>query len=154
MTDNVALKLEIAKPQYAAMTDTQIAASINSQTFTMGQDIQSADAIPALVFTAIGDWGNICGVADGVITAGVSTATRLRCISVRELFIRSPIFRATDDAQWASFLVAVDALITDARMSAAGRAALVALRTRTRPLWAKFGGRELDFNDITMARAS
>jgi hypothetical protein len=127
MTDYAALKIEIAKPEYDGLTDVQCAALVNSKTVAVPRDVSTGDAITALVFTTAGDWGSVCAVADGVITAGVSQATRVRCVSIRELFIRGPIFRATNATHWAQFISAVDVLITDGRMSAEGKAALEAL---------------------------
>jgi len=153
MPNLVALKAEILLPAYNGMTDAQIAAAINAATYQVSQNINSVAAMNELLFTVAGDWGNIVSIADGVTTAGVSAANRIRAISIKELFTRNNEFRSTDDTRWTRFISVVDTLITGGHMSAEGKTALVALRTRTLPLWRKFGERELDFNDIVQARA-
>lgn len=127
MTDYAALKAEIIKPAYVGMTDVQIAAAVNALTITVKRNIESTKAMNALLFTAIGDWGNVVSVADGVVTQGVAAANRTRCISIKELFTRNYSFDTSDDTRWTRFIATVDALVTDARMSAEGKTLLVAL---------------------------
>ena len=150
MVDYVLLKTEVEKPAYVGLSDVQIAAAINAATYAVAQNIQSTNAVNALLFTSAGDWGNVVAVADGIINE--TQANRLRCVSVKELFTRNDIFEAVDDTRWTRFIVVVDALVSATRMSAEGKTALVEMRTRNDPLWRKFGDRELDFNDIVLAR--
>jgi hypothetical protein len=145
-----ALKVEIAKPAYNGMTDEQVAASINSQTFADPVDILSQKAINALLFTTAGDWAKVVSVADGITNA--TAQVRTRCVSVKELFTRNVVFEATDDTRWTRFIAVVDALISDAQMSAEGKTALVNMRTVQAPLWHKFAYRPLEWSDVAVAR--
>ena len=131
MTDYAALKIEIAKPAYNGLTDEQIAAAINAATTTAAADITGSDARRELLFTANNDWGKLVGVADGWITAGVPAAIRLRAVQMRDLFLTDSQFATANSTRYTAFLAAVDQLITDTVMSAAGKTALVALARKT-----------------------
>jgi hypothetical protein len=143
------LKTEAELPKYNGMSDEQIAAEINATPYSIPKDIDQRDAVPAMIFTPSGDWGKICGVSDGVISA--SQSIRVQAISIRELF-KLPTFVATDEGRWAAF-VAAYAAIRPSVTSQEGLDAITALRYRSSFLWEKFGFRELDFNDIAQARA-
>ena len=147
------LRAEVEKPAYNGMNDVQVAAAINAATYQINQDIGHRQARDALLFTAAGDWGNIVGVAEGVITAGISIPERVRAISIREAFRggMNDMFAATNDTYWTQLMVAVDAIIPEI-MSAAGKANLQALRLKTLPLWQKFENRPIEWSDVQAAR--
>lgn len=140
MTDYAALKVEIAKPEYNGMTDVQIAASINQKTVTLYRDFSHRAARDALIFLDNGDWGNVVAVADGVITAGINQATRVRCISLREALRggMNDYFSYTNVNHRSRALAVIDAL-TPGQMSVAGRAAFVALGEYLFPLGESMG---------------
>lgn len=139
MTDYAALKIEIAKPAYNGLTDAQIAAAINAATITATADITGSDARRELLFTANNDWGKLVGVADGWITAGVTSAIRLRAAQMRELFLTDAPFATANSTRYTAFLAAVDQLVADTIMSAAGKSALVVLARKTVSLAASMG---------------
>lgn len=58
MTDYAGLQTEIAKPEYAGMTDAQIAASI-TMPFTYMRDTPAIEAFNILQRAQTGDWGRI-----------------------------------------------------------------------------------------------
>lgn len=138
MTDYAALKTEILKPEYDGLTDIQVAAAVNAKTTTAKRDIISMQAINALIFTNNGDWGNIVGVVNGIISEP-QQADRLRSVSMMELFSRNQTVETSDDAKWTMLIATVDALVSGGRMSAAGKNALVALGRPTISLAASMG---------------
>jgi len=140
MTDYAALKVEISKPEYNGLTDIQIAAAVNQKTTTLYRDFSQRAGREALIFTTGGDWGNVVGVADGVITAGINLATRVRCISLREALRggMNDSFTYTNQDRRTKLLAAIDAVIPG-QMSAEGRAAIVALGQYTFPLGESMG---------------
>lgn len=146
-----ALKIELALPEYAGMTDIEIAGAINVKTYQAPQDISRTTAITALVFTGAGDWGNLAGVANGVITAGVTIAERVRAISIKELFSLSENIPMANQTNWDKFVVAFNAIKPEIT-SQQGLDAITALRYRTAPLWEKFLYRPLEWSDIAEAR--
>ena len=138
MTNYAALKVEIAKPEYDGLTDVQIAASINQKTVTMYRDFSHRAARDALIFQDDGDWGKIVGVAEGIIPA--NQTVRIQCVSVREA-LRGGMndhFSYTNADHRARMLAAIDDLIPG-QMSAAGRAAFVALGEYLFPLGESMG---------------
>lgn len=140
MTDYAKLKTEIAKPEYAGLSDAQIAAAVNQKTITLQRDFSHRAARDALIFTTAGDWGNVVGVADGVITAGVNLATRVRCVSLREALRggMNDMFQATNSNHWTKLLAAIDA-VSPAYMSAEGKNNIIALGQYTVPLGEYWG---------------
>ena len=102
-----------------------------------------------MLFTNARDWGELLGVANGSITANV--ATRKAANSVVALFSRSEMFDATTTQKWNRLNLMLDDLIAANVITTASKNAIAALRVLVRPLWFKFG-REVDFNDVQIAR--
>jgi hypothetical protein len=140
MTDYAALKVEIAKPEYAGLTDVQIAAAVNAKTILLYRDFSHRAARDALIFLNEGDWGKVVGVAEGVITAGINQSVRVQCISIREALRggMNDLFQYTNANHRTKMLAAIDQLIPG-QMSAAGKAAFVALGEYTFPLGEYWG---------------
>lgn len=144
------LKAEIAKPQYAGLDDAATAAAINAQTYDAGRNIYQVEAVNALLWSSNRDWGSVVSISDGIVTAGVSVETRKLAINVREA-MKLPEVPALNTTVWTALLADIDALVTASRMSAGGKAALVALRVNIQKLWMLFG-REVEPIDVTNAR--
>ncbi len=140
MTDYAALKAEIIKPAYNGMTDVQIAAAVNLLNVTLSRDISHRAARDALLFTTAGDWGNLVGVAEGVITSGITVPERVRAVSIRECFRgnMNDMFAATNEANWTKLLAAWDA-ITPEIVSVEGKNAIIALGRYTIKFAASIG---------------
>jgi hypothetical protein len=146
------LAVEIAKPAYVGMTDAEIAAAINAATYAVNQDIPTDAAIMALINTDNLDWGELVGVAEGVISA--TAPKRKRAITLRELLNTvTPLEVGADDAWWSRITSLLALLVTDGILSVAGRTAFEALRVRQDPFWQFFGHRELEYSDVAAARA-
>jgi hypothetical protein len=124
MTNYALLKDEITKPIYDGMTDAQIAAAVNVLTTTLKQSINTQAAINKLIFVPNGDWSKIAGVISGTLAEN-NQAAKLNLIGVHELFTRNTVWDTSSDSDWTAFIAAVDTLISQGRMSTAGKTLLV-----------------------------
>jgi hypothetical protein len=146
------LAVEIAKPAYVGMNDVQIAGAINAATYTVSQDIPTDAAIMALINTDNLDWGELVGVAEGVISS--TAPKRKRAITLRELLNTvTPLEVGADNVWWSRITDLLALLVADGIISSAGKTAFEALRVRQAPFWQFFGHRELEWSDVAAARA-
>lgn len=159
------LKTEIALPAYSAMTDLQIADTINAAPLSRLRAISPNDAMIQLM--RVGDWGWLAGVANGFVTSANASgagavavsattpwATRRMALVLYDLFRSSLDIDLSVQANVTAITSAIDALVTANVLTAAGKAALVALPTVAAFKWSTFSDRPLDYADIVAARAS
>jgi hypothetical protein len=155
MTDYASLKAEIAKPEYSVMTDAQIATAINAKTTVIAVNMSHKAVRDMLIFTTAGDWGRVVGIADGVITAGISQATRIRAISLRELFRggMNDFYDSSIVTRWNKLITAIDALIIDTVLTQESKTEIIALGHPTVLLTSTWGWPNgIDVSEIAVAR--
>lgn len=90
-------------------------------------------------------------MANGVITAGITIAERVRAVSIKELFSLSETIPMSNQTYWDKFVTSFNAIKPEIT-SQQGLDAITALRYRTAPLWEKFLYRPLEWSDIAEAR--
>lgn len=136
MADYLALKAEIAKPAYAAMTDDQIADAINTGTVTDERPTSGAD-IGAM-------WARrgVLGVArERAQRAALTPAQRATAWTAIEMVTQNGFagFDPTVPAQRAALVTMLDSFVTDTIMSAADKTATLAALSRMRTIAQSLG---------------
>ena len=149
MADYLALKAEIAKPDYAAMTDDQIADALNTGTVTDEQPASGAD------IGAIWARRGVLGVArERAQRAALTPTQRATAWTAIELVAQNGFagFDPSVPAQRAALAAMLDGFVTDTIMTAADRTATLAALSRTRTIAQSIGWARVWPADIAAAR--
>lgn len=150
-TDYAALKAEIAKPAYAAMTDAQIVATLNS-TQTSSEEAVNGSTVGAL-------WARrgVLGAArERANRAALTPAQRTAAWNVIEMVERDG-FSGLDPSNptlRAALVNFLDSLVTETIMTAGDKAATLALLLPTKTIAASLGWPQgVSVADLFAARA-
>lgn len=143
--DYEALKTEVAKPEYAAMSDAEVAAALAAQTVAVRQNVQIADVEAYL---------RLKGLVYGLSTWLASNpAPSIGKASTFELvnMIESPrlaVFETSVQAKYDALAGMLDAIIAaGAGLQEADKTALLALADTTAPKWP-----DITTRDVWIAR--
>ncbi len=150
MAGYLALKAEIAKPAYAAMTDDQIADALNTGTVTDERPASGAN-IGAL-------WARrgVLGVArERAQRAALTPAQRAAAWTAIEMVAQDGFsgFDPSVPAQRTALVTMLDSFVTDTIMTAADRTATLAALSRTRTIAQSIGWQRVWPADVLAARA-
>jgi hypothetical protein len=131
MLDYSALRVELAKPAYTALTDAQAATALTT-TFTSNEDAISTAAVARL-------WArrNVLGVArERAGRAALTIAQRERAWQVIEMVERDGFadLDPRDPAKRAALVAFLDALVADGVMVASDKTATLALAVPARTI--------------------
>lgn len=151
--DYAALKTEIAKPEYAGMTDAEIAEAINGKVVAVKVDVPS-DTVRGTLY-ARGAWRQIVSLSlDAKNSDPVHDAALVAAVQLVDFCRAGGVFSTSNGAILAQTAADLDALEAGDIITADDKMAVLALADASVPLWKSFGVRPLDFNDIAIARSA
>jgi hypothetical protein len=145
-----ALKSEVAKPEYAGMSDAQIAAALNATTVETIRDVPTSEARALLLST--GEWGGIVMLARATPSETIPAEAVAAAITAEDTLRLTVTLELTRDAYWQAVQTLLGGLVAAGVLSAGTRAALLALRETTTSRAAQLGWSEIRTTDIETAR--
>ena len=158
MPDYLALKAEIAKPAYAAMTDAQIVAALLTNTVNSFVDVQWSDL--KMILMSNGAWGTVVYTerrASGAFLGGgaFATATQVMAIEFADCCRFGGVLKTSVAAVRTRMSTRLNTLAgaTVGAISAASQTEMIALATKTQTVGASIGWPIVYEADLIAARA-
>ena len=158
MPDYLALKAEIAKPAYAAMTDAEIVTTLTTTTVNSFVDVQWADL--KMILMSNGDWGTLVYTerrASGAFLGGgaYSSATQVMAIEFADCCRFGGALKTSVAAVRTRMSTRLNTLAgaTVGAISAASQTEMIALATKTQTVGQSIGWPIVYEADLIAARA-
>lgn len=151
MPDYLALKAEIAKPAYAAMTDAQIATALMTNAVASEEAASGAD-----VGKLWARRGVLGAARERSTRAALTVAQRVNAWSAIEMVAQDGFSGLNPNipAQRTALEAFLDSLVTDTIMNAGDKAATLALLARTQTVAQSIGWQFVHPADVTAARTT
>ena len=158
MADYLALKAEIAKPAYSAMTNAEVVTALTTNTVNTFIDVQWSDL--KLILMSNGDWGTLVYTerrASGVFLGGGAFAlgTQVMAIEFADSCRFGGVLKTSVAAVRTRMSTRLSTLAgaTVGAISAASQSEMIALATKTQTIGASIGWPIVYEADLIAARA-
>ena len=158
MSDYRALKSEVEKPEYSAMTDVAAAAALNAQAINTFVDVQWSDL--RLILMSNGDWGTLVYTerrAAGVFLGGggFAVGTQVIAIEFADCCRFGGVLKTSVAAVRSRMSTRLGTLagLTVGAISAASQSEMIALATKTISVAESIGWPPVTAADVARARS-